>query len=50
MLGIDLYYASIVGDNYERFLGVLKQGLERSDIIIITGALAPPREISPAML
>ncbi len=24
ILGIDLYYASIVGDNYQRFLGVLK--------------------------
>lgn len=43
ILGIDLYYASIVGDNYERFLGVLKQGLQRSDIIIITGGLGPTK-------
>lgn len=39
MLGIDLYYSSIVGDNYERFFGVLKQSLERADIVIITGGL-----------
>jgi nicotinamide-nucleotide amidase len=42
-LGIDLYYASIVGDNYDRFLGVLRQARERSDIIIITGGLGPTK-------
>jgi nicotinamide-nucleotide amidase len=42
-LGIDLYYASIVGDNYERFLGVLKQALQRSDITVITGGLGPTK-------
>lgn len=40
-LGIDLYYTCAVGDNYERFTGVLKQALERSDLIIITGGLGP---------
>jgi len=40
-LGIDLYYSSTVGDNYERFLGVLKQAWERSDLIITTGGLGP---------
>ena len=43
VLGIDLYYVSIVGDNYERFLGVLGQALRRSDIIIITGGLGPTK-------
>jgi nicotinamide-nucleotide amidase len=43
LLGIDLYYASIVGDNYERFLGVLKQAKDRSDIIIVTGGLGPTK-------
>jgi nicotinamide-nucleotide amidase len=43
MMGIDLYYASIVGDNYERFLGVLKQAYERSDVVIITGGLGPTK-------
>jgi len=41
MLGIDLYYSSTVGDNYERMLGVLKQAWQRSDIIILTGGLGP---------
>jgi nicotinamide-nucleotide amidase len=43
MLGVDLFYTSIVGDNYERFLGVLKQAQERSDMVIITGGLGPTR-------
>jgi nicotinamide-nucleotide amidase len=43
MMGIDLYYASIVGDNYDRFLGVLKHAFERSDIVIITGGLGPTK-------
>jgi nicotinamide-nucleotide amidase len=43
ILGIDLYYASIVGDNYERFLEVLQQARQRSDIIIITGGLGPTK-------
>ncbi len=42
-MGIDLYYVSIVGDNYERFLGVLQQACDRSDIIIITGGLGPTK-------
>jgi nicotinamide-nucleotide amidase len=40
-LGIDLYYSSTVGDNLERFSGVLKQAWERSDIVFITGGLGP---------
>jgi nicotinamide-nucleotide amidase len=40
-LGIDLYYTSSVGDNLERFSGVLRQAWERSDLIIITGGLGP---------
>jgi nicotinamide-nucleotide amidase len=43
LLGIDLYYASIVGDNYERFLEVLQQARQRSDIVIITGGLGPTK-------
>src|SRR5512136_1253062 len=54
-LGIDLYYASIVGDNYDRFLGVLRQARERSDIIIITGGVGPTegdisREVSAGLM
>jgi nicotinamide-nucleotide amidase len=43
MLGMDLYHASIVGDNYQRFLEVLRQALERSDVIIISGGLGPTK-------
>ena len=42
-LGLDLYYVSIVGDNYERFLGVLSNAMQRSDIIIVTGGLGPTK-------
>ena len=41
--GIDLYYASIVGDNHERFRETLKQALSRSDLVIITGGLGPTK-------
>ena len=40
-LGIDLYYCSIVGDNFERFSQVLRQAWARSDLIIVTGGLGP---------
>jgi nicotinamide-nucleotide amidase len=55
ILGIDLYYASIVGDNFERFLSVLKQAFKRSDIVLITGGLGPTqgditREVISALL
>jgi nicotinamide-nucleotide amidase len=41
LLGIDLYYASTVGDNYERLLSTLKLAWERSDLILMTGGLGP---------
>lgn len=40
-LGIDLYYASTVGDNRKRFTGVLRRAWRRSDLVIITGGLGP---------
>jgi nicotinamide-nucleotide amidase len=43
ILGLDLFYASIVGDNHERFAAVLSQALARSDIVIITGGLGPTK-------
>ncbi len=48
LMGIDLYFVSIVGDNYDRFLSVLKQARDRSDLVIITGGLGPTRgDITP---
>ena len=40
-LGIDLFYASSVGDNYDRMLGALKLAWSRSDLILTTGGLGP---------
>ena len=40
-LGIDVYYHSTVGDNQERLIQAINQGIERSDIIITTGGLGP---------
>jgi nicotinamide-nucleotide amidase len=40
-LGIDLYFASTVGDNYERLVGVLRVAWGRSDITFTTGGLGP---------
>ncbi len=40
-LGINLYYKTTVGDNLERITAVLRQGLERSDLVLVTGGLGP---------
>jgi competence/damage-inducible protein CinA-like protein len=39
--GIDVYWASTVGDNVQRIARTIQQGLERSEIIITTGGLGP---------
>jgi nicotinamide-nucleotide amidase len=40
-LGIDLYFTSSVGDNYDRLLGALRLAWQRSDLILTTGGLGP---------
>lgn len=40
-LGINLFYKTTVGDNLERITAVLRQGLERSDLVLVTGGLGP---------
>ena len=40
-LGINLLHQSVVGDNHGRLTVVLKEALERSDIIVLTGGLGP---------
>lgn len=40
-LGIDIHFTSSVGDNHDRFLSVLQQALQRSEVIITTGGLGP---------
>ena len=39
--GIDIYRTTIVGDNAERIAQVLREAMERSNIIITTGGLGP---------
>lgn len=40
-IGLNLYYTTTVGDNLARIAGVLRESLERSDLIITTGGLGP---------
>ena len=42
-LGIDLHFASLVGDNHGRYSAVVQQAWERADIIFTTGGLGPTR-------
>jgi nicotinamide-nucleotide amidase len=54
-LGIDLHFSSIVGDNFERYSGVLRQAWDRADLIITTGGLGPTqgditREVTAALV
>jgi nicotinamide-nucleotide amidase len=39
--GVDLYRTSTIGDNVERIANIIREGLQRADIIITTGGLGP---------
>jgi nicotinamide-nucleotide amidase len=41
MAGVDVHYHSVVGDNLDRMVWVLKNALSRSDVVIVTGGLGP---------
>ncbi len=41
ILGIGVYYQTVVGDNEERLLNAFKLAFERADIVITTGGLGP---------
>lgn len=43
-LGIDLFYVTHVGDNLGRLTDVVKQGLQRSDFLVMTGGLGPTED------
>ncbi len=43
-LGLTTYYQTAVGDNEERLSGCIKQALERSDIVILSGGLGPTQD------
>jgi nicotinamide-nucleotide amidase len=40
-LGIDLFYVTHVGDNLSRVTETVLRGLERSDLLVMTGGLGP---------
>ncbi|RNC28985.1 MAG: putative competence-damage inducible protein [Candidatus Dichloromethanomonas elyunquensis] len=40
-MGIEVLFHTTVGDNKDRFLGVLRQALDRSGLIFLTGGLGP---------
>ena len=44
LLGIDLYFTSASGDNYERLSGTLRQAWQRSDLVLATGGLGPTED------
>lgn len=42
--GIDVYHHVVVGDNPERLEKAVKQALNRSDLLILTGGLGPTKD------
>lgn len=44
MLGLSMYYQSVVGDNPQRLEGLLETAKKRSDIIILCGGLGPTQD------
>lgn len=42
--GIDVYYQSVVGDNPDRLKACFRQGLERADLLLVTGGLGPTQD------
>jgi nicotinamide-nucleotide amidase len=43
-LGIDLYFVSQVGDNFDRLTETLARARDRSEIVIMTGGLGPTED------
>ena len=44
LLGLSVYYQTVVGDNEERLSETVKTGLSRSDIVILSGGLGPTED------
>lgn len=42
--GIDVYYQTVVGDNYDRLKAALTIAFERADIVVMTGGLGPTKD------
>lgn len=46
-VGVDVLYHTVVGDNPQRLEEAISIARKRADLLIFTGALAPPMTISP---
>lgn len=44
MLGLSMYYQSVVGDNQKRLEALIRTARERSDIVILCGGLGPTQD------
>lgn len=44
LLGCSLYHQSVIGDNEERMEEAIRQAVDRSDIVILTGGLGPTKD------
>ena len=46
-LGYDMFYQSVVGDNFDRATATISEAVKRSDVVLITGGLGPtPDDLS----
>ncbi|MDO4554138.1 MAG: molybdopterin-binding protein [Lachnospiraceae bacterium] len=43
-IGIEVYYQTVVGDNYDRLKGALNVAFDRSDIVVLSGGLGPTKD------
>ena len=43
-LGLSLYYETVVGDNEERLLEVIKTAWQRAEVVILSGGLGPTED------
>ena len=43
-LGVNMFYVTIVGDNFGRMKQALAEALERSDVVITTGGIGPTQD------
>jgi nicotinamide-nucleotide amidase len=43
-VGVDSHFQTKVGDNHQRIVSVLRQALDRSDAVLVTGGLGPTQD------
>lgn len=43
-LGVNMFYVTVVGDNYGRMEHAIREALERSDVVITSGGIGPTQD------